>query len=156
MAFLLFSTVIMVPKSKRTLASELPLGQELALLPMNHREFFANRVARKAGGGAEAPALQMRGIDRIRQLRTLPSIRGSYTERVMPADTKALTFGSVNFRDPRERYLFHEQMGKWLQANRDAAIRGLQQKGIIDAEGRLIERTLPPDMRSDSDTDFGG
>lgn len=52
----------------------------------------------------------------------------------MPAETKALTFGSVNFRDPQERALFHEQMGKVLHANRDAAIRDLQQKGIIDGK----------------------
>ena len=39
-------------------ASELPLGPELALLPLNHREFIAKRVGRKAGGGAEAPAPQ--------------------------------------------------------------------------------------------------
>jgi hypothetical protein len=37
-------------------ASGLPLGPELALLPLNHREFIAKRASRKAGGGAEAPA----------------------------------------------------------------------------------------------------
>jgi hypothetical protein len=74
----------------------------------------------------------------------------------MPADIKILTFGNVNSRDPEERALFHEQMGKRLQANRDAAVRDLQEKGILDAEGQLINRTLPPDMRPESDTDFGG
>ena len=29
-------------------ASELPLGPELALLPLNHREFIANRAGRNA------------------------------------------------------------------------------------------------------------
>jgi glucose dehydrogenase len=33
-------------------------GLELALLPLNHREFIAKRAGRKAGGGAEAPAPQ--------------------------------------------------------------------------------------------------
>jgi hypothetical protein len=74
----------------------------------------------------------------------------------MPADTKILTFGNVNFRDPEESARFDEEMGKQLQANRDAAVRDLQEKGILDAEGRLIDRTLPPDMRPESDTDFGG
>jgi hypothetical protein len=41
-------------------ASELPLGPELAILPMKRREIIANRVGRKADGGAEAPALQGR------------------------------------------------------------------------------------------------
>jgi hypothetical protein len=40
-------------------ASELPLGLELALLPLNYREFIAERAGRKAGGGAEAPAPQV-------------------------------------------------------------------------------------------------
>ncbi len=35
-------------------ASELPLGPELAILPMKRREIIANRVGRKADGGAEA------------------------------------------------------------------------------------------------------
>jgi hypothetical protein len=39
-------------------ASELPLGPEFALLPLNHREFIAKRAGRKAGGGAEASAPQ--------------------------------------------------------------------------------------------------
>jgi hypothetical protein len=38
---------------------------ERTLLPMNHREFLANRAGRKADGGAEAPALQ----DRIEKVR---------------------------------------------------------------------------------------
>jgi len=41
-------------------ASGLPPGPEMALLPVNYREFRANRVGRKADGGAEAPAPQGR------------------------------------------------------------------------------------------------
>jgi len=41
-------------------ASGLPLGPELAILPMKQREFIVNRVGRKADGGAESPALQCR------------------------------------------------------------------------------------------------
>lgn len=37
-----------------------------------------------------------------------------------------------------------------------AAVRELQIKGIIDAEGRRIRQDLPPDMRADADRDFGG
>jgi hypothetical protein len=36
MAFLLFSTDMVVPKSKRTLSSGLPPGPELVFLSMNH------------------------------------------------------------------------------------------------------------------------
>jgi TonB family protein len=41
-------------------ASELPLGPQLALLPMNHREFLAIRVGQKADCPAEAAPLQRR------------------------------------------------------------------------------------------------
>jgi hypothetical protein len=37
--------------------AELPLGPELALLPLNHREFIARRTGRKAGGKPEGLAL---------------------------------------------------------------------------------------------------
>jgi hypothetical protein len=33
--------------------SEFPPGPELTLLPMNRREFLANRVGRRGDGGAE-------------------------------------------------------------------------------------------------------
>jgi hypothetical protein len=36
------------------------------------------------------------------------------------------------------------------------AVRELQEKGIIDPQGRRIRKELPPDMREDSDRDFGG
>jgi hypothetical protein len=37
-----------------------------------------------------------------------------------------------------------------------AAVRELQEKGIIDAQGRRVRRDLPPDMQEDADRDFGG
>ena len=37
-----------------------------------------------------------------------------------------------------------------------AAVRELQEKGIIDAQGRRIRQDLPPDMHKDADRDFGG
>ena len=36
------------------------------------------------------------------------------------------------------------------------AVSRLQRMGIIDAEGRCLTKELPPDMREDSLTDFGG
>jgi hypothetical protein len=36
------------------------------------------------------------------------------------------------------------------------AVRELQEKGIIDAQGRRIQQDLPPDMQEDADRDFGG
>jgi hypothetical protein len=37
-----------------------------------------------------------------------------------------------------------------------AAVRELQEKGIIDHQGRRIRQDLPPDMQEDADRDFGG
>jgi hypothetical protein len=37
-----------------------------------------------------------------------------------------------------------------------AAVRQLQKKGIIDAQGRRIRQGLPPDMQEGADRDFGG
>jgi hypothetical protein len=37
-----------------------------------------------------------------------------------------------------------------------AAVRELQQKGILDDQGRRIRQDLPPDMQEDADRDFGG
>ncbi len=37
-----------------------------------------------------------------------------------------------------------------------AAVRRLQEMGIIDAEGRRIRTDLPPDMEEGKDLDFGG
>ena len=37
-----------------------------------------------------------------------------------------------------------------------AAVRKLQEQGIIDAEGRRIRKDLPPDMQEGQDRDFGG
>ena len=91
---------------------------------------------------------------------TNPTTRNKLPDRIlkvgMPTETKKLTFGNVNFRDPKERARFDEEMDKQLQANREAAVRDLQERGILDAHGQLIDRTLPPDMRPDSTTDFGG
>ena len=37
-----------------------------------------------------------------------------------------------------------------------AAARELQAKGIVDEHGKRIRQDLPPDMRPDSERDFGG
>jgi hypothetical protein len=37
-----------------------------------------------------------------------------------------------------------------------AAVRELQQGGIIDHQGRRIRQDLPPDMQESVDRDFGG
>jgi len=36
------------------------------------------------------------------------------------------------------------------------AVRELQEKGIIDPQGRRVRKELPPDMQEDADRDFGG
>ena len=37
-----------------------------------------------------------------------------------------------------------------------AAVADLMARGIIDAKGNCIRQDLPPDMREDSERDFGG
>lgn len=37
-----------------------------------------------------------------------------------------------------------------------AAVRRLQELGLIDSEGNLLRKDLPPDMQEGSDRDFGG
>jgi hypothetical protein len=37
-----------------------------------------------------------------------------------------------------------------------AAVRKLQEQGIIDSQGRRIRTDLPPDMQEGKDRDFGG
>lgn len=37
-----------------------------------------------------------------------------------------------------------------------AAVRKLQEQGIIDDQGRRIRTDLPPDMQEGKDRDFGG
>ena len=45
---------------------------------------------------------------------------------------------------------------KQAGVNIRAAVADLMARGIIDAQGRCIRQDLPPDMREDSDRDFGG
>ena len=67
-----------------------------------------------------------------------------------------MTFANVDFADRelvariRERDL--QAAGLRIQE----AVSRLQRMGIIDAEGRRLNKELPPDMREDSLTDFGG
>jgi len=37
-----------------------------------------------------------------------------------------------------------------------AAVRDLQNKGIIDSEGKRVRQDLPPDMQENAGRDFGG
>ena len=37
-----------------------------------------------------------------------------------------------------------------------AAVRKLQEQGIIDSQGRRLRTALPPDMQEGKDRDFGG
>jgi hypothetical protein len=37
-----------------------------------------------------------------------------------------------------------------------AAVRELQENGIIDAQGRRVRQDLPPDMQEGAGRDFGG
>lgn len=61
----------------------------------------------------------------------------------------------VNLDDPEEWRRFREQETAKARERVRAAVRDLQEKNILDADGRLIEKNdLPPDMLPGSNTTF--
>lgn len=76
-----------------------------------------------------------------------------FLERARPA-AKELTHLTVNINDPEEWRRFRAQeIGKARERVRKA-VRELQEKGILDADGRRIRTDLPPDMQPDSKATF--
>jgi len=69
---------------------------------------------------------------------------------------KELTAANVDLDDPEEWAEFIRQDIERAGERIREAVKQLQDRGIIDAEGRLIPGDLPPDMAPDSKTDFGG
>jgi hypothetical protein len=70
--------------------------------------------------------------------------------------TKRLTIENVNVDDQQELDAFVDQMFtvglEQVRAERDE----LRRRGILDSEGKLLLKELPPDMKEGADRDFGG
>jgi hypothetical protein len=69
---------------------------------------------------------------------------------------KRLTIENVNLDDAREMDAFDDQLitagMKRVQGEGDE----LRRRGLLDAEGNLLIKELPVDMREASERDFGG
>lgn len=72
------------------------------------------------------------------------------------ATTKHLTGENVNLDDEREIDEFDEQVIAAGMARVRAQTAELRARGLMDEQGNLLVRELPPDMREGSDRDFGG
>lgn len=69
---------------------------------------------------------------------------------------KRLTLENVNFDDEREVDAFDEQMFAAGLAQVRAEGDELRRRGLLDANGKVLLKELPPDMREGSDRDCGG
>ncbi len=69
---------------------------------------------------------------------------------------KHLTFDTLDFTKREEVDAFIQEMITVGMRGVRAETAELQAKGILDAEGNVIDRELPPDMREGSECDFGG
>jgi hypothetical protein len=74
----------------------------------------------------------------------------------MASRTDELTWANVDLRNPREMAEFRQQQTQRAGKRVRAAVKKLQEQGILDKNGRRIRRGLPADMREGSKTDFGG
>jgi len=70
--------------------------------------------------------------------------------------TKRLTIDNVNLDDEAELDAFDDQIITAGMERVRAEGEELRRRGILDAEGNLLVRELPPDMQEGSDRDFGG
>jgi hypothetical protein len=82
--------------------------------------------------------------------------KANITERNGSGSLDGLTLANVDLSD-------RELVAKILDRDLQAAdlrikeeVRRLQDLGVIDACGRRLNRELPPDMKEESITDFGG
>lgn len=72
------------------------------------------------------------------------------------ADLSGVTFANVDLGDRELVARVRERDLEAAELRIKEAVSRLQRMGIIDAEGRRLNKELPPDMREDSLTDFGG
>ena len=73
----------------------------------------------------------------------------------MPTQTRELTWANVDVDNDAEMDLFREQEERKADERIRKAFLELQEKGIIDEKGDLVNKELPPDMREDSECDLG-
>lgn len=63
-----------------------------------------------------------------------------------------LSLADIDPGDEREMKAWYEQQDVLAGERVRAAVADLQARGILDAQGRRINKELPPDMRDDSNT----
>jgi hypothetical protein len=69
---------------------------------------------------------------------------------------KRLTIDTVNLDDEREMDALDEQMIEAGLERIRAEGDELRRRGLLDAQGNVLLDKLPPDMRENSERDFGG
>jgi len=74
----------------------------------------------------------------------------------MSIETKRLTADSIDFDNMEEQDALLRQVLADGAARFAEEFKQAVELGIIDEKGNLLDKTLPPDMREGSDTDFGG
>jgi hypothetical protein len=74
----------------------------------------------------------------------------------MAKEVRELTLANVDLDDPEEMAELLRQDLRQADARIKEAVQRMRQQGLVDAEGRRVRPELPPDMREDSTTDFGG
>lgn len=77
-------------------------------------------------------------------------------KRIGPSVVDGYTWATVDLtnRDLVERLKEQDRLAAGERIK--AAVKRLQDLGVIDSEGRRLNPELPADMRDDSETDFGG
>lgn len=71
-------------------------------------------------------------------------------------DVEGINLASVDLKDLALIERVSERDRKIANIRIRAAVKRLQDLGIIDSEGHRISKELPEDMREGSSTDFGG
>jgi len=69
---------------------------------------------------------------------------------------KRLTIENVDLDDEREMDALHDQMITAGMERVRAEGDELRRRGLMDAQGNLLVKELPPDMQEGSERDFGG
>jgi hypothetical protein len=69
---------------------------------------------------------------------------------------KRLTIDTANLDDEREMDALDEQMIEAGLERIRAEGDDLRRRGLLDAQGNVLLKELPPDMRENSERDFGG
>jgi hypothetical protein len=73
----------------------------------------------------------------------------------MATKTRELTWANVDVDDEEEMEIFRQQEERKADERIRKAVKELQDKGILDENGELVNKELPPDMREDSECDLG-